>query len=53
MLVRAGYDPREAPALFETLSGMQVSELLSKIQGIKDSSLQPEIAKDAAAGQSK
>ena len=43
----------QIPALFETLSGMQMSDLLSKIKGIGDSSPQPDNPKAGAAGQSK
>jgi flotillin len=41
----------QIPALFETLSGMQMSELLSKIQGIRDTTPKPESAKAASPGQ--
>lgn len=42
----------QIPALFETLSGMQMSELLSKIKVIGDSSPKPDNPKAGAAGQS-
>jgi flotillin len=32
----------QIPALFETLSGMQMSELLSKIRGIGDKAPKPD-----------
>jgi flotillin len=40
----------QIPALFETLSGMQMSDLLSKIRIIGDSAPKPE-AKAAGTGQ--
>src|SRR5262249_1858266 len=38
----------QIPALFETLSGMQLSELMSKIRGIGDAAPKPEGGKPAA-----
>jgi flotillin len=41
----------QIPALFETLSGMQLSDLLSKIQGIRDRPPQVEPPKATGTGQ--
>jgi flotillin len=41
----------QIPALFETLSGMQMSELLSKIQGFRDTPPRPDSGKAAGTGQ--
>jgi flotillin len=43
----------QIPALFESLSGMQMSELLSKVTGIKESTPAPQNGTAASAGQGK
>jgi flotillin len=40
----------QVPALFETLSGMKISELLAQVRTIGDKSVKPDVLPPAGSG---